>query len=87
MRVIDKQSVGDLLILDALADLHSVRTRLTHFTRKYGTDVDAFEARVQSEPENFEHYDDLIEWKAFQAAGKELAERIEELKHGRFQVA
>ena len=87
MKVFDKQSVGDLLLLDVLADLHRVRRKLAYFTGKYGMDLDRFEAQVSAESESFERYDDLIEWKGFQAAHRELGERIEELKHGRFQVA
>jgi septation ring formation regulator EzrA len=87
MQIFDKQSVGDLLLMDVLADLHRVKRKLAHYAGKYGGDVTQFEARVNSENESFEHYDELIEWKAYQAACDDLVERIEELKHGRFQVA
>jgi hypothetical protein len=87
MRVFDKQSVGDLLLLDVLADLHRVKRKLAFFAAKYGMELDRFENQVNAESESFAHYDDLIEWKGFQAAYRELIERIEELKHGRFQVA
>jgi hypothetical protein len=70
-----------------LADLHRVNRRIAYFRRKYGAELTEFEARVNAEDESFEHYDDLIEWKAYQASSRELAERIEELKHGCFQVA
>jgi hypothetical protein len=79
--------VGDLLLLDLLAEFHRVKRKLAHLARKYGCDVGQFERRVESEPESFEHYDDLIEWKAYQASSLELGEKIEELKHGRFQIA
>lgn len=87
MQVFDKKSVGDLLLLDVLAEWHRVNRRLDHFRRKYGADLAEFEARVEAEDESFERYDDLIEWKAFEASSADLAQRIEELKHGRFQVA
>lgn len=87
MTVFDKQRVGDLLLLDVLADLHRVKRKLAYFTGKYGMDFERFEKQVGTENESFEHYDDLIEWKGFQAVYRELMERIEELKHGRFQVA
>ncbi|MFZ4397324.1 MAG: hypothetical protein ACOYOU_17040 [Kiritimatiellia bacterium] len=87
MKVFDKQSVGDLLLLDALADLHRVRRKLAFFSGKYGVDVERFEARVNAQAESFERYDDLIAWKAYDAACRDLGEQIEELKHGRFQIA
>ncbi len=87
MRTFDRQSVGDLLLLDVLADFHRVKRKLHHFGRKYGGDVEQFERLVESESESFEHYDDLIEWKAYRSVHDELNEQIEELKHGRFQVA
>ena len=87
MTTFDKQSVGDLLLLDVLADFHRVTRKLEHLVGKYGGTVAQFERRVESEPESFDRYDDLIEWKAYQAAHDELSEKIEELKHGRFQIA
>jgi hypothetical protein len=87
MVTVDKQSVGDLLLMDVLADLHRVKRKLEQFARKYGSDVDAFEERIKTEDESFERYDDLIEWKAYRETFNQLCERIEELKHGRFQVA
>ena len=87
MKVFDKQSVGDLLLLDVLADQHRVKRKLAYFTGKYGMDIARFETSVNAESESFERYDDLIEWKAFHATAEELQERIEDLKHGRFQVA
>jgi len=87
MQIFNKQNVGDLLLLDVLADMHRVKRKLAHFVGKYGMDVSQFEARVNSEKESFEHYDELIEWKAYQEVSDELSERIEELKHRRFQVA
>jgi heme oxygenase len=87
MMVIDKQSIGDLLVLDVLADLHKVKRKLAYFTGKYGMNLERFETQVNAEGESFERYDDLIEWKGFQAAYREAIERIEELKHGRFQIA
>ena len=77
MQIFDKQSVGDLLLLDVLADMHRVRRKLEHFAGKYGTSVSQFEGCVNSESESFEHYDDLMEWKAYQSAYDELAERVE----------
>ena len=51
MQIFDKQSVGDLLLLDVLADLHRVKRKLAYFACKYGADVGQFEARVNSESE------------------------------------
>ncbi len=86
MTTFDKQSVGDLL-LDVLAEFYRVKRKLEHLARKYGCDLGQFQTRVESESESFEQYDDLIEWKAYQASFSELGEKIEELKHGRFQIA
>ena len=74
-------------MLDVLAEFHRVKRKLDHLASKYGCNVEQFEQRVESEPESFEHYDDLIDWMAYQASSCELGEKIEELKHGRFQIA
>lgn len=73
--------------MDLLADLHRVQRKLDHLSRKYGCGLEQFEARVNAEDESFDQYDDLIEWKAYAATKADLEARIEELKHGRFQVA
>jgi len=87
MKIFNKQGVADLLLLDVLADLHRVKRKIAHFRSKYGAELDAFESRVNTEDESFELYDDLIEWKAYRASFEDLNQRVEELKHGRFQVA
>ncbi len=87
MQIFDKQSVADLLLLDVLADWHRAKRKLAFFSNKYACDLQQFESRVTSEAESFERFDDFIEWKAYQSEHDALAHKIEELKHGRFQVA
>jgi hypothetical protein len=87
MSLYNKRSVGDLLLLDIMADMHCLDRKLSYFVRKYKTDLEHFEALLTSRDESFEHYDDLIEWKAYQSEYDALAREIEEIKHGSFQIA
>ena len=68
MQTYNKKNIGDLLLLDVLSDMHCFKRKLAYFTSKYNTNIDQFEIQVNSEQESFEHYDDLIEWKAYQSA-------------------
>ena len=87
MQTFSKENISDLLLFDVLADMHFLKRKLTYFVGKYNTDVERFELQVNSGSESFEHYDDLIEWKAYQSEYNALIPKIEELKHGSFQIA
>ena len=87
MQTINKQIAGDALAMENLAELHKVRERIRLFESKYETTFEQFEQQVFRQKENFQHYDDYIDWKAAVKWRKELEQRIEELKHRSFEVA
>ena len=87
MQIISKEDISDLLLFDVLADMHCLKRKLKYFADKYNTDIHQFELHVNSESESFEHYDDLIEWKACQSEYDALVPKFEEIKHGSFQIA
>ncbi|MBK5941667.1 hypothetical protein [Halochromatium roseum] len=84
---IDKQDIGNLLLLDYLASLHSAQEKLRLFERKYQTSLDEFSAALKaSDQENFEAWDDGMEWKAYRRVSEDLSQKIEEIKHGHFET-
>jgi hypothetical protein len=49
-----------------------VKERIRYFERKYGCNFKTFEDRLKHLPENFECWDDFIEWKAYADSLKDL---------------
>ncbi len=60
MQVFKKESVGDLLLFDVLADMHCLKRKLSYFAGKYKADVEQFEKHINSAKESFAQYDDFI---------------------------
>jgi|GEM_PF-1096401 len=58
------------------ASLVSVKEKIHSFEKKHGCNLKAFEDRIKQLPEDFERWDDLIEWKAYADSLRELESRI-----------
>ena len=87
MVIVHKQNIADILLMEALGELHQVREKLRLFQQKYQQSFEEFSSRLEREEENFERFDDYIEWKAYMQLLHEIEQKIEDLKHGNFQVA
>ncbi len=49
--------------------------------KKHGCDLQAFEKSIKQSLEDFERWDDFIEWKAYSESIKELEARIKMIEH------
>lgn len=58
------------------AILASVKEKIGSFEKKHGCNLIAFEHRIKQLTEDFELWDDLIEWKAYADSLKELESEI-----------
>ena len=56
--------------------LVSVKEKIHSFEKKHGCSLGAFEDRIEQLPEDFELWDDLLEWKAYAHSLRELESRI-----------
>jgi len=63
MLTINKQDIGNLLLLDYLSSLHTVREKLRLLETKYHSSREVFVHA--SHEENMQQWDDYIEWKAY----------------------
>ena len=86
MVIIYKQSIVDMLMMETLSELHQVREKLRFFKEKYGQDFENYSMKIEREEENFERFDDYMEWKAYIQLFRDIQQKIEDLKHGNFQV-
>jgi len=53
-----------------------VKEKIHSFEKKHGCSLGAFEDRIEQLPEDFELWDDLLEWKAYADSLRELESRI-----------
>jgi hypothetical protein len=52
--------------------LAAVKEKICSLERKHGCDLETFEDRLKQLPEDFECWDDFIEWKAYADSLKNL---------------
>ncbi len=60
------------------AILNSLKEIIDSYEKKHGCSLEVFEARIKRLPEDFERWDDLIEWKAYADSLKELESKIKD---------
>ena len=88
MITIQKQNVANWLIAEYLAAAHAVNEKIRLLERKYGQTWDEFSKEVEgASEEDFTQWDDYIEWKAYRKTAKDLAFKIDEVRHGNFKIA
>ena len=69
----DIKAFEKLKVISLIAPL---KERIRSLEKKYGCDLQAFEERIKEPPEDFERWDDFIEWKAYSESIKELEARL-----------
>jgi hypothetical protein len=74
--------------LKLISQIAPVKERINSFERKHGCNLRAFEARIIQLPEDFESWDDLIEWKAYADGLKDLESRLKKIEDAtNFRIA
>jgi hypothetical protein len=75
-----KEEVLKTLLEKALLKTEYYRSKINPFERKYSLGFYEFKKKVESSPsENFEEWDDLIEWEAYTKAYEEWKKKYDEL--------
>jgi len=88
MITVKKQDVGNWLLIEYLSTLHTVSEKLRFFEHKYHQAWETFHTDIlTSVKEDFAKWDDYIEWKAYIKMDEELSAKIEEVRHGNFEIA
>lgn len=88
MLVIDKHRVADWMLLSHLAEQRQLHEKIILFEKKYGQAFNEFESKIkQKENEDFQEWDDLIEWQAYTNFYTQITKTINDIKSGNFQVA
>ena len=88
MITMSKEEVGNRALIDCLGEKQILQEKIDLFEKKYGTNfIDFNKDLAASETENYEAWDDNIEWSAYEKFMAEIVARIEDIKHGNFQMA
>ena len=88
MLVIEKQRVADWMLLSYHAEQKQLHDRIVIYENKYNQSFKKFEKNIkQKENENFDEWDDYIEWKAYNDFYSQITKMINDIKSGNFQVA
>lgn len=87
MVTISKTKVAEWILLDYFSKVNTLKEKISLFVKKYNTEFPEFEKKIKTaSKENFEEWDDYIEWKAFHGFHASYLEQIEEVKNGNFQL-
>jgi hypothetical protein len=65
--------------LKILSELTLIKEKIKLFQTKYDTTFEKFEKRVKKEKEDYEKWDDYIEWKAYRKTEKSLTKKMAEI--------
>lgn len=88
MVILTKKQVGDSVLTYYLSEKQDLEDKLNVLKEKYHTDLQTFEAQLESSSvENFEAWDDLIQWKAYHQFLLEIETKITDIRNGNFQMA
>ncbi len=88
MYTLSRQEVGNWILLDCLSQKQVIQNKIQIFEKKYKSDYKTFSKKIESTAiENFEAWDDSITWGAYDKFLSEILNKIEDIRHGNFQMA
>ena len=88
MLTLTKKQIGNWVLLDYLSQRQVYSEKISLLEKKYESDLHSFEDRIENAvDENFEAWDDLIEWKAYHQLLSEITAKITDIRNGDFQMA
>ena len=63
-----------------ISQMAPVKEKINSFERKHGCNLKAFEDRIEHLPEDFERWDDFIEWKAYADSLRDFESRVKKIE-------
>ena len=88
MVILTKKQIGESLLTDYNFRKKAFQEKLESLEQKYQTDLQSFETQLEnSSVENFEAWDDLVEWRAYDQFLAEIETQITDIRNGDFQMA
>lgn len=87
MVTISKNNISEWLLLDTYSEMHIAKDKLNYYQKKYGTSFSGFEKKINAEKESFEHYDDYIEWKAYNHLLQSIEKKMHDIRNGNVKIS
>ena len=80
---VKKEEVINVLRLDLISEIQTLKKSLELYENKYGKSLKEFEKEVLEGDENFERWDDYMEWKAYENTCKDRLSHLKDLKNAK----
>jgi hypothetical protein len=88
MTTIHKQTILELYYINILYEIHKVDEKLKLLKSKYKITLKQFEKKIKTgRKENFDHWDDYMEWKAYDKSQKELIRKKNDILNGNYKIS
>ena len=85
--IINRKLVKNFYKAELFYKLHKAKECIKLFEAKYGKSFKEFERDVKTNPENFEVWDDYMEWKACIKEFETVNKLLKELENGNIEVS
>lgn len=76
---VSKSEIKEYQKLKIISEMVLLKEHIKLFEQKYGCSFQEFEGRIRQSAEDFESWDDYLEWKAYQRSFEELKKKIGEI--------
>ncbi len=87
MLTIEKSKVANWMLLSYNSERTKITEKIELFKRKYNQTFSSFELKIKTTAhEDFEKWDDYIEWKAYEQSYSNLNQEIDEIEKGHFNI-
>ena len=79
--VISKKELRTYGKLKVISEIAPIQERIKMFERMYNCSLEDFEKRLKKREEDFEAWDEYIEWKAYVRTCEELKRKLKEIEN------
>ncbi|TYB33156.1 MAG: hypothetical protein FXF49_07795 [Flexistipes sinusarabici] len=83
---LSQNKARDYLKAEILYELNLTKEKLKLFEKKYGKSLEEFEAQLEEEKENFEKWDDYIEWKSYKKNMDDIEKRLIDIENDNIKI-
>ncbi|WP_456419199.1 hypothetical protein [Thermovibrio sp.] len=85
--IVSREKLLNIYKAELFYELHRASECVRLFEIKYGKTFEEFERELKSSPENFEAWDDYMEWKACVKTLNTLRKELQEMKDGNIKLS
>ena len=78
---ISRKEIKEYEKLKIISELTMIREKNRLFEKMYECSLDEFKQRFANKDENFDEWDDFIEWTAYKESERNLIEKLEEIEN------